>query len=221
MADRFEDMLERLGAQGRQAIANTYQLYQDGLIDLGTFRDVASELLQHVNELGATYGRMSYEQVAAFIADQQPDMATAAAARPTVSTSTAGISESLQTILDGDPEQILMRLERLGYVLPIQVTQDGYAAGLQSDQRAEGWTRGMNDNACQLCVWWWREGRIWPKRHPLQTHNGCKCQQVPKIGEVTSTQYTRALDRRDSAISNRDRRSQQVRRAIRAGELQS
>ena len=211
LALRYEDMLERLGDQGRQAIIDTYQLWQDGYVSRETFLSVSSELLQHINEQATVYGSLSYEQLAAFLADQEINNVAALTHKPQVTTSRSKIQQSLETILVGEPEQILMRLDRLGYVLPIQETQRAYEQSLGADDRVEGWTRGMDDNACQLCVWWWREGRHWPKNHPFQSHNGCKCQQVPVMStEVTSTVYTRELQRRREAILNRDRRSSVV-----------
>lgn len=220
MALRFEDMLERLGSQGREAVLNTYQLYEAGLIDSDTFIEVASELLQHINERSAVFGQASYAQVRAILLDTATELP--ATVTPTAATSSGGLAQSLTTILEGEPEQIVGRLERLGYVLPIENTQGGYESALQADGMVEGWQRGLNDDACQLCKWWSWDGRIWPKVQPFQTHKGCKCQQVPKVAsedDVPITVYERNLKRREEAIANRDRRSAEVRQLIQAGEL--
>ena len=204
MALRFEDMLERLGDQGRKSLLDTYALYQSGLIDRETMVDVASELLQFINDQGAAYGELSYSQVRAIMLDTATELP--ANSTPRAATSTGGISESLTTILDGDPELIAQRLERLGYVLPIESVQGGYESTLQGDSMVEGWQRGLNDDACQLCQWWSWEGRIWPKVQPFQTHKGCKCQQIPKVAhedDVPITVYERKLKRREEAIANR------------------
>lgn len=210
MALRFEDMLERLGTQGRESVLNTYRLYQAGLIDQSTFIDVASELLQHINERSAVFGELSYSQVRAIILEGAPDLATVTAPAP--ATTQQGLSQSLHTIVEGDPDTIVTRLERLASVLPMESAQDSYGKALQRDPVAQGWLRGLDQGACQLCRWWWREGRIWPKRHPMPKHKGCKCQQIPQIGSIAPTQYTKKLERREAAIKNRDRRSIHVRR---------
>lgn len=220
MALRFEDMLERLGSQGREAVLNTYQLYEAGLIDSDTFVEVASELLQHINERSSVFGQTSYAQVRAILLDTVTELP--ATVTPTASSSSGALAQSLTTILEGEPEQIIGRLERLGYVLPIESTQESYSAALQADGMVEGWQRGLNDDACQLCRWWSRDGRIWPKVQPFQTHKGCKCQQVPKVAsedDVPITALERQIKRREEAIANRDRRSSEVRRLIQAGEL--
>ena len=212
-------MLERLGSQGRSAVLDTHRLYTAGLIDRATFLDVSSQLLQHINERGRAYGRLSYTNAAAIMQDTEPELDRAAKVEQP-NTRPKKISDALQTVIDGEPEQIEQRLARLGYVLPIDETHAGYAAALQEDDLATGWTRLLDTDGCELCEWWSREGRVWPKRHPMPRHNGCKCQQVPEYAHAaSSTEYTRKLERREQAIANRDRRSAEVRRLIEAGEL--
>ena len=204
MALRYEDMLTRLGGQGRRAVLNTYQLYTAGLIDRSTFLEVSSELMQHINTQGRAYGRLSYESASSVMAEREP-LVERAATVDTPNTSTVKIQQSLETILDGNKDQIEQRLERLGTTLPIDETQAGYAAQLQADDLATGWTRLLDAEGCELCEWWSRDGRVWPKRHPMPRHKGCKCQQLPAYdGEVTSTEYTRKLERREQAIANRE-----------------
>lgn len=213
-------MLTRLGGQGRGALLNTYRLYTDGLIDRHTFLAVSSELMQHINTQGRAYGRLSYESASSVIADRDP-LVERAATVDNPNTSTVKIQQSLETILDGDQDQIEQRLERLGNTLPIDETQAGYAAQLQVDDLATGWTRLLDAEGCELCEWWSRDGRTWPKRHPMPRHKGCKCQQLPVYHEAaSSTEYTRKLERREQAIANRDRRASAVRELIEQGELE-
>lgn len=218
MALRFEDMLERLGSQGRDAVLNTYRLYEAGLIDSDTFIEVASDLLQHINERGAVYGQLSYDQVRAILLDTAAELPATVTA--TASTSSGALAESLATILDGEQDEIERRLERLAYVLPMESTQDGYRAALRADRAARGWIRGLDANACELCQWWARDGRAWPKHHPMPTHKGCRCQQIPTyIDNPPLTYQQRILRRREQAIANRDTSSSIVRKMIETGEL--
>lgn len=219
MALRYEDMLERLGSQGRSAVLNTYRLYTAGLIDRHTFLEVSSELLQHINERGRAYGRLSYENASAIMQDMEPALDRAAKVEQP-NTRPHKIREALQTVVDGEPEQIEQRLARLGYVLPIDETYAGYAAELQADDVATGWTRLLDGEGCELCEWWSRDGRVWPKLHPMPRHKGCKCQQIPEYATAaSSTEYTRKLERREQAIANRDRRSVEVRELMDSGEM--
>lgn len=213
-------MLEQLGAQGRQAIVETYEIYRAGLIDVDTFIDVSSQLVEHICDVGANYGRLSYAELMSFITETAPRVSGDLGAVSAVDGTK--VADSIRTIMDGEPEQIVTRLERLGYVLPIEETQRAYGEELASDELVEGWQRGLNETACQLCQWWSWEGRIWPKVQPFQTHKGCKCQQIPKLArdsEIPETVHERALKRRREAIANRDRRSAEVRALMTAGEL--
>lgn len=84
-----------------------------------------------------------------------------------------------------DPDQydVLMRLARLARAEYGEAGQRGYQKALQADTRIRGWTRGLEPDACQLCRWWWREGRVWPKGHAMPTHPGCMCTPVPSTDQ--------------------------------------
>lgn len=209
-------MLARLGNQGRAALLDTYNLYLEGHITRDVFNDVSANVLQHINERGATYGRLSYESLASTLTGRDFNPTAAAAATPAPSTTEARLARGLDTILDGDPDQIEMRLDRLGHTAPIEQVQLGYDSGLQADPLVEGWTRGLNDSACQLCQWWWRDGRVWEKEHPLQTHKGCLCQKVPvwveHIQETWNARYDRiAREAKENYARQRAARQERVR----------
>ncbi len=89
-----------------------------------------------------------------------------------------------------------MRLERLARSEPLESGQKASVAAMTEQPLVEGWTRQTDADPCQLCQWWAREGRIWPKNHPFPSHKGCNCQ--PKIvlaQRIRPTQYTRRLER--------------------------
>src|SRR5690625_3540095 len=190
-------MLTRLGGQGSGALLNTYRLHTAGLIDRQTFLAVSSELMQHINTRGRAYGRLSYESASSVIADRDP-LVDRAATVDNPNTSTVKIQQSLETILDGDQDQIEQRLERLGNTLPIDETQAGYAAQLQVGDLATGWTRLLDAEGCELCEWWSRDGRVWPKRDCMCRHKGWKGQELHAYDvEETSSKYRRHRRRRE------------------------
>ena len=71
------------------------------------------------------------------------------------------------------------RLRRLALAETADSAADAYSRALTSDKRVTGWTRALDADACQLCRWWSREGRVWPKDHPMPRHKGCLCAQKP------------------------------------------
>lgn len=72
------------------------------------------------------------------------------------------------------PSGRLTRLTRSG---PLETAQAATSEAIKRQRLVEGWVRELHQGACEMCVWWWREGRVWPKEHPLQSHKGCQCSQ--------------------------------------------
>lgn len=108
----------------------------------------------------------------------------------------AGEFDQAPAVWTYEPEDASMRLERLARAEVMSTAQTATTAAMRDQQAVEGWVRHMDDDPCQLCRWWWREGRVWPKAHPFQSHPGCNCQ--PKIvvtDHIQSTEYTRRLER--------------------------
>ncbi|MFC9994673.1 hypothetical protein [Nocardia sp. NPDC127526] len=56
-----------------------------------------------------------------------------------------------------------------------------FSEGIAKDKRVEGWVREVEPDGCELCTWWWREGRVWPADHQMPTHKGCRCAPNPVV----------------------------------------
>ncbi len=83
---------------------------------------------------------------------------------------------------------------RLGRSEPLQTASLAYAEGMKTSKYVTGWVRRVSAGSCQLCEWWSRDGRVWPKDHPFQSHKGCTCTPQPVVAEnIQSTEYTRRL----------------------------
>ncbi|AWG51484.1 hypothetical protein DDT48_20160 [Mycobacteroides abscessus] len=83
-----------------------------------------------------------------------------------------------------------MRLQRMARGEVFEAAQRATHDAMQKQPLVEGWVRHMDADPCQLCRWWWREGRIWPKSHRMPTHKGCNCQ--PRIVAAQSIKPVRA-----------------------------
>lgn len=75
------------------------------------------------------------------------------------------------------------RIARLGRSEPLTAAQQARGDALAKSTSVEGWTRSVSGSGCQLCTWWRRDGRVWPKDHPMPTHKGCSCTQTPVVTE--------------------------------------
>jgi hypothetical protein len=103
--------------------------------------------------------------------------------------------KAVTTILD-EPDSVDTRLDRLARAEPLESAHQATTDGIKAQPLVEGWTRAMDADPCQLCRWWWREGRVWPKEHPFQRHKGCNCQpRIVVARNIQSTGYTRRLER--------------------------
>ncbi|MGV9673563.1 hypothetical protein ACWDPV_23760 [Gordonia sp. NPDC003504] len=81
---------------------------------------------------------------------------------------------------------------RLGRAEPLETAARSYSDAMIRSGKTRGWTRQLSANACQLCRWWWREGRVWPAEHPFQHHKGCACIPKPVIAEGIKETWTTA-----------------------------
>lgn len=102
------------------------------------------------------------------------------------------------------------RLQRLAASEPVETTQRAFGGLLDTTEAFEGWTRALEPDACQLCQWWAREGRVWPTGHSMPTHKGCQCTQRPvlteKVVAPVSRSAQRASEKREAFGSLDDRR---------------
>lgn len=78
-----------------------------------------------------------------------------------------------------DNDRAAMRLERLTRAEVVQSGQQGLQTAMIESPYVVGWQRELEKDACELCQWWAREGRVWPVDHVMPTHKGCACTPSP------------------------------------------
>ena len=76
-----------------------------------------------------------------------------------------------------------MRIGRLAHSEPLGAAVRASNKALSGQKLVEGWVRKLDPDPCQLCRWWWRDGQVWPKNHPMPHHKGCQCIQEPVFTE--------------------------------------
>ena len=109
----------------------------------------------------------------------------AAALTPTVDTHK--LRAAFAVIIDDEGSDRLMRLTRLAKNEVYYAAQQATHRVIESDPAIVGWVRQMETDACQLCRWWSRKGRVWPVTHRMPTHKGCACTPRP----VTKKEVTK------------------------------
>lgn len=97
----------------------------------------------------------------------------------------ARLGKAAGTLLDALPDTAdrPARVRRLGRSEPLTTAANARGEAITKQPLVQGWTRNLSANPCELCVWWSREGRVWPKDHKLVTHKGCTCTQTPVLVE--------------------------------------
>lgn len=91
-------------------------------------------------------------------------------------------ADTVLTVAEASPVPAAI-VGRLGRSEPLETAARSYSDAMVRSGRTKGWVRQRSANCCQLCTWWWREGRVWPAEHPFQHHKGCTCTPKPVIAE--------------------------------------
>lgn len=81
------------------------------------------------------------------------------------------------TLLDA-AEDPLPRLRRLTVGEHLDSLQQG-VVGAYRAHGVPGYTRGLSAKACELCVWLYKGGHVYPADRPMHRHPGCTCVPIP------------------------------------------
>ncbi|TMS50970.1 hypothetical protein [Mycobacterium sp. DBP42] len=184
--------------------------YQLALLALaGESEAAAVALWAQIGELGDDLFSASLAAVLATYNGRAASLAeTAFAAEATIATRTATpvlglpvlddterLAKAATSVLDTArasdvPEKIV---GRLGRAEPLNTAARTYSDAIRESTLTEGWVRHLDGDPCQLCLWWYRDGRVWPKNHRMPTHAGCACVPRPVWAEgIRETQLTRS-----------------------------
>lgn len=187
----YEMTLRELSERSKDLLLKAWSAVERGDLPKAVFSSIAAEIVAIANERGRAAAEIALNgYMIAAVGEVTPPVVVAA-----VVDDRARLEKAFATIMDSD-QDIIMQLERIGVVEPLEAAARRMSEGIQQDQRVKGWVREMEADACQLCRWWWREGREWPAEHPMPTHKGCTCTQLPVTrDEIASTAYTRKLER--------------------------
>ncbi|GAA4294683.1 hypothetical protein [Mycobacterium paraffinicum] len=197
--EQHQSRTEALAATTATQALTVYAAYQAGQLT----RDQAVALIAAiVNQANAAAVSLADAGLSVQIEHATGSPAPATGITPT--DAAERLHKAVDTILDEqqpDPEQpdsTQMRIERLARAEPLEAAQNATIDAMQKQPLVEGWTRHRSPGCCLLCTWWWREGRIWPKEHPFQSHKGCNCTPKVVLAEhIESTVYTRRLKRNE------------------------
>lgn len=101
-----------------------------------------------------------------------------------LNTADAALSDVKSESADLHIQVAQTRLQRLAVAEVRKAAHDAHNEAVRRSPAVTGWVRDLEPEACQLCRWWHRDGRVWPADHPMPRHTGCDCGQRV----VTTTQ---------------------------------
>ena len=170
--------LARVGDETARAVLAILDAIEDGVYPPGSLPDLAAVLMRLGARQAAELVLADYAATVAPVAGVVPPSSALVPVSAVAEQRAAG---AVATVLAGPPEQVRTRLERLTRSAVVRAGQDTRAQAVARDPNVKGWRRGLDSDACQLCRWWWRSGRVWPKDHHMPRHPGCSCVQVPVV----------------------------------------
>lgn len=74
-----------------------------------------------------------------------------------------------------------MQLDRLARSEVLKSAASTYDEAIRRSSHVRAYTRGLEADACELCVWLYKDGYEYPANQPMHRHTGCTCHQVPVI----------------------------------------
>ena len=182
----YRDQLDQLGAETARQVTELWQLVPDEL-DAETFDELAAVIIATAAAQGAVLAELSLTVELA--AQTGVAVSPAAVQLPAHPVDTGRLARAVATARES-PETAPVRLGRLARAEPVESSQRAYSRAIARHPGVGGWRRGTNPDACELCTWWHRDGRLWPKSHQMPTHTGCLCEPV-----AVATGYARPVQR--------------------------
>ena len=176
LVDAWAELGQRAGGDAVQLIRR--------LLEAGAAAEEIAEALAvlvgtHNTAAAAVAEALAVEQLAAWRAAAPTDSGTGLLGHQL---DTDRLRQAAGTVLERlDPTDLAtveMSAERLARAEAVKAAQAGYGVTMGRSKGTGGWIRQLESDACQLCEWWARDGRVWPADHIMPTHPGCTCAQV-------------------------------------------
>ena len=188
----YQETLDRLSDDTEAKTQKVLDQLEAGDIDKATAIALLTSIILIGQKRGAAVAELSFAA-----------QVSAMSATPTVTRGLkAGQKEIVFKVIERTVsksrgiDETRTRLVRIARNEPQEIAKQTYGKALEASQKVQGWTRGLDADPCELCVWWSRDGRVWPKDYPLQHHKGCQCTQVPVLADkVAAVPHSRILSR--------------------------
>ena len=168
-------MMKNLTGRAEKDAQRLLQAYTVGNIDRGIFVGSLVDLVDRYRARGAT---TAVTVLRAYVEAAQALPVTVDPRFP--ATEATRLTKAVETVLASDlPTD--MQVTRLIVGETLQAAHRAYGDTMDNMPEVDGWTRGLEADACELCQWWSRDGQVWPTDHEMPTHKGCVCHPIPEV----------------------------------------
>ncbi|MGB6243677.1 hypothetical protein [Gordonia sp. (in: high G+C Gram-positive bacteria)] len=176
----YRETLSQLAFESERAILATYRSFLEGLLDREETVRMIAHLIAEANGRARSLADMA--MAAQMMVELQEPLPVTGVAYPDDVPRLRKAADTVLTVAEASevPEAIVARLARSE---PLEAAAEAAQDAMVRSGLTKGWIRQKSPNACQLCTWWWREGRVWPAEHPFQHHKGCTCSPKPVLRE--------------------------------------
>ncbi len=175
----YRDALVSLSSACEEQVLSIYRLFRDGILNEDQTVTAIANAIAASN--GTAYALADIALAATIMVQlEQPVAAIGVAPAPADVTRLEKAATTVLKVAEASdvPEAIVGRLARSE---PLESAAVAYSDAMKASPNVEGWVRDISGGACQLCTWWWREGRVWSADHPMPTHKGCTCTPKPVV----------------------------------------
>lgn len=176
MTITFTDLLDDLGTKSESAATAVVTRYLADDLTLNEASTALAVVVRTSNARGVTLGSATCREILRTFGETA--MFTVLPAAVAHADDVARIVKAATTAL-AVREAAQMSATRLARSEAISAAHSAFSSVLGQSEKVDGWTRELSPGACELCTWWWRNGRVWPKNYTIQTHKGCTCRQKP------------------------------------------
>lgn len=185
----YQEALQRLGETTERSLLSLFGQYRSGMLTHDHFIRLGAQVIDLAHQQGRMVAEVS---LLSWLRTVDPEAVPVAAPAHDHYSDVARLERAMQTTVpspaatagDDAAAEAARRLGRLAYAESVESSQQAFHEGMLRTALVEGWTRGLEPGACQLCRWWWREGQVWPKEHRMPTHKGCTCTPIPRTRKI-------------------------------------
>lgn len=173
----YQDQLEETATATASQVLAAVAMYEAGAMSAEALTAVVAAYIAAGNSAAAALADLSLS--AALTVQTRTPVIPMGITRPT--DDVERLTKAATTLLTDDTKTTTARWERLATAEVKEAAARAYSTAVAVSPFVKGWIRGIDEDPCQLCTWWYRDGRVWPASHEMPTHKGCTCNPIPVL----------------------------------------